>query len=163
MLSSHKKLWLKGALAVALISPVILATVVSCSNQPEKQPGSGVGGSGETPPVGGGDSGSIDAPQLPTFLQKQLDQAQNLVINNKTWSKITDFNVERNVQTEEYETYARRRYKDTFRYPAWNWNWENPREGQNGWHDEVIDWEYPGQEGTPVVYKALDGAKILRE
>ena len=98
MLSSHKKLWLKGALAVALISPIILATVVSCSNQPEKQPGSGIGGGGETPPVGGGSGGgggSVDTPQLPTFVQKQLDQVQNLVINNKTWSKITDFNAKR--------------------------------------------------------------------
>lgn len=67
---------IKGALAVALISPIILATVVSCSNQPEKQPGSGIGG-----------GGSVDTPQLPTFVQKQLDQVQNLVINNKTWSK----------------------------------------------------------------------------
>ena len=167
MLSIHKKLWLKSALSAMVISPIVLATVISCSNTTPQKPDNGPTGEG---PVGGGGSGSIDTPQLPTFLQKQLDQAQNLVINNKTWSKITNFNVERNVQTEEYVTYARRRYHETFKYPAWNWNWENPREGQNGWHDVATDWEYPhpdvngnSQFGKPVQIRALDGAKILRE
>ena len=188
MLSTHKKLLLKSALTLVVATPVFLATVMSCTpsqqeesdkvdgsqggagNQPNNPPTSQPKPPAETPTPQPPVTEPDDSVELPTFLQKELNQAQSLVINNKTWSRITNFNVIRNVQTEEYETYARRRYKDTFKYPAWNWNWENQHQGQQGWHDTATDWEYPypdvngnSQIGKPVQIHALDGAKVLRE
>ena len=105
---------------------------------------------------------SVNKPVIPTFIQKQLDQAQSLAFNNQTWAKITDFNVQRNVQKGVYTTAITRRYKDTFRYPSWDWNWENPQQGFNGIHiDTAVDWEYPGHIGEPTPLRHLDGAPLL--
>ena len=183
MLSSKKKILFKSAIALMVSTPFVLATAVSCTNTTNTSTtGNGGGGLGPDGSTSGPGNGPLQPPsspnppsnddivdQIPSFAQKQLEQAENLVINNKTWSKITNFNVERQVQTEEYETYARRRYHETFKYPAWNWNWENPQQGNNGWHDYATDWEYPhpdangnSQFGKPVQIRALDGAEVLR-
>ena len=167
MLSSRKKLIVNAVLGTLVTSPLILATVVSCannanvSNSGTELPGNG----GTTPekPSQPGNSGTTTPPnseQIPEFLQKELEQAKNLALNNQTWAKITDLNVERNVQNEVYETYLTRRYKDSFKYPAWDFNWEDRNQGNNGWQD-VIDYEYPELEGQPTPYPALNGAPLL--
>ena len=144
MPSTTKKIWIKSTLALAISAPVVLATVVSCANTPDK-----------------GGSDSTGTPQLPTFAQKQLEQAQNLVINNKTWSKITNFNATRDVKNDVakdyYITPLIRRYRKSFHYPSWDFNFKNEN---NGWQD-LIDWEYPGLEGKPTVTRGIQTAPMV--
>lgn len=177
MLSSKKKLLFKSALALMISTPVVLATAVSCSetNATTNNNGGGSAPDNSSGSTGGGSSnGPSQAPstpkppsnddaveQIPTFLQKELDQAESLVINNKTWSRITDFSVTRQIQNEVYTTKITKKYRDSFKYPAWNYNWES-KEAMNGWFDRLIDWEYEGHEGEPVEVRAINGAELLR-
>ena len=131
-------------LALAISAPVVLATVVSCANTPDK-----------------GGSGSIGTPQLPTFVQKQLEQAQSLVVNNKTWSKITNFSatrdVKNDVESDYYITPLLLRFRDTFHYPSWDFNF---KENNNGWQD-MMDWGYPGSEGKPVWHRGVETSPMI--
>ena len=170
---------LSKSVILAVATPVVLATIVSCneadsSNNSSSDSSNGSTGSDQQP--GNGSTGNQNpgkpnnpsskppvtppAETIPTFTQKQLEQSNQLVINNQTWTKITDFNVQRNIQTEVYETYLTRRYKDSFKYPAWNFDFKNIQQGNNGWQD-LWDWEYPGSVGTPVFTRAISTAPMI--
>ena len=91
MLSSRKKLIVNAVLGTLVTSPLILATVVSCANNTNvsnwgtESPGNG-GTTPEKPPQPG-DSETTTPPnseQIPEFLQKELEQAKNLALNNQT-------------------------------------------------------------------------------
>ena len=96
-------------------------------------------------------------------MQKELDQAENLVINNKTWSKITNFNATRDVKDDVVEDYyitpLIRRFRDSFHYPSWNYNFKTEN---NGWQD-LWDWEYPDDElyGKPVWHRGVETSPMI--
>ena len=179
MLSTHKKLLLKSALTLVVATPVFLATVMSCTpsqqeesdkvdgsqggagNQPNNPPTSQPKPPAETPTPQPPVTEPDDSVELPTFLQKELNQAQSLVINNKTWSRITNFNAKRNLEKDVYLTSITKKYHESFKYPAWNYNWEKRSEGDYGWFDRLTDWEYEGREGEPVVVRAINGADLI--
>ena len=170
---------LSKSVILAVATPVVLATIVSCNetdSSNNSSSGSSGGSTGSDQQPGNGSTGNQNpgkpnnpspkppvtppAETIPTFTQKQLEQSNQLVINNQTWTKITDFNVQRNIQTEVYETYLTRRYKDSFKYPDWNFNFKNIQQGNNGWQD-LWDWEYPGSVGTPVFTRAISTAPMI--
>ena len=134
-------------------------------NQPNNPPTSQPKPPTETPtpqpPVTGPDNG-VDTPEeIPIFVQKQLDQTQSLVINNATWSRITNFNAKRNLEKDVYVTSITRKYHDGFRYPAWNWNWEKNSEGSFGLHDKLLNYEKSAEVGYEWVDRAVFGADLV--
>ena len=175
MLSSRKKLLIKSALVLTMSAPIVLATVVSCtpSEQESDKVDGSQGGAGNQPnnppsqpkpPVTGPDNG-VDRPEeIPIFVQKQLDQAQSLVVNNKTWSRITNFNATRDVKNDVakdyYITPLIRRYRESFHYPSWNYNFKKE---MNGWQD-LIDWEYdkdPDLFGKPTPTRGIETSPMI--
>ena len=178
MLSSRKKLLIKSALVLTMSAPIVLATVVSCTpseQESDKVDGSqgGAGNQPNNPPTSQPKpptepDNSVNKPVIPTFVQKQLDQVQSLVINNATWSRISNFNAKRDIKndvsSDYYVTPLMRRYRDSFHYPSWDFNFKTSA-GNNGWQD-LTDWEYPDPDlyGKPTLTRAIQTApKIWAE
>ena len=163
---TKRKALAKLILTALLGSSLTLTAIISCSNNentnnsaPGLNPPNQVPPT-QTPPNQGGGTDSGNSPEtgnqpddnLPQFNEnKEMQQAVNLAINNQSWSKITKRNLNRNINRNVYETDLTRRFRDSFKYPAWNYNY---RVNYNNVQD-VFDYGADGTNETPVPYRAL--------
>ena len=120
-----KKKWFTPALALLALSPV--AIVAACANTPNQPP------IDTTPPRPGEDA----QPGLNLELNQRIDRLQQMVDFNNRVDQILQTNVKRTVQTKTYQTEITNQYGQAFKYPAWNFSYEQGKDGMQGFYQEI--------------------------
>lgn len=123
-----KRIFKSSLLAVLTASlPLsVLATIVSCSNNANES-------------VSKNENDLIQ--QLPlepgiTTIEKNesISKSPNIHLFNKMESRIVKDNIDRKINSQVYETELTKEFKNQFKYPGWNFNYES-----NGNRQQVID------------------------
>ena len=133
-------LFSKLALLFGVATPVVLAGVVSCSNE-NPQVNDEIAGSKppleDRPEEGpGGDVGDHPESQPPLILTENNAILKSSSINsfNTTQARIVNRNVNRTLNKQVYETELTKEFNNQFKYPSWDYNYEGNK-GQNRYQE----------------------------
>ena len=123
--------WISPLLGIAtILSP--LAIVVACGQSEQKQPETGGEGDGDNGI--GGDSG-LNKPSLD--LNQRIERQQQLVDFNNRVDQILKTDLKRQNQVGTYETTITSKYGDAFKYPAFDFSYEQGKDGMQGFYQEI--------------------------
>ena len=132
----QSKKYLMNLVSLATVTIAPLSIIMACGQTIENPIPPGGGGSGDSDEGSGGpDQGKPDVGQLE--LNQRIARMQQLVQFNNRTDLILKTDVKRQAQKDVYQTEITAKYGNAFKYPAFDFSYEQGADGMQGFYQEI--------------------------